>query len=258
MIGSFMRTSPTRVIGSVVLLRAKGTRGAVSARRSLRVVVGGPVASIVTQRNVLRRRAPRSAGARAAGGEAPLFCATNEGIVDGAYRSYDHGEFLGVDFGGYRLKSEVRYEPDVPALAYGLYCDVYRPDLTPLLTAIGSRFPVSCTFTGTYIGAATDSGGNVLTEPSFVWGLQCSKTIDELALVVYEGYVKYCEDAADRPCSITTTTTQRDTALFQYRLPANMDWSVTIGGDPPLMRGGKIDLVIDLANGGQVRDEQVM
>jgi hypothetical protein len=103
-----------------------------------------------------------------------------------------------------------------------------------------------------------DSDGNVLTDSSFAFGAGCSQTIDQAALVLYDAYVKICEDSADRPCVIGTTRTPRDTALFPYRIGAGMNWSVSIGGDPPFKRGDRIDIVIDLLDGGQVRDEQVM
>ena len=248
-----MRVSRTRVVGSVVLLRKKGGRPAGAARRSLRVLVDRPVRSILTQRNVLRRRAPRSAGVGAAQ-LGPIVCVTNEELMKG---TQIHSEVVFRDEDDEAIPDAV-FADDTTALGYGLYCDVYSPGLSPLLESIGSRFPVSCTFSSTYIGAATDSEGNVLTEPSFVFGLQCSKTIDELALVVHDAYVKMCQDAEDRPCMIGMTTTLRDTALFPYRIQAGLDASVVIRGDPPFEKGDRIEIVIDLVDGAQMRDEQVM
>ena len=249
-IGSAMRLSRRRVIGTVVLLRKRGGRAAPGA---VRVVVSRGVRARVTQRNVLRRRAPGSAGAAQSGmgfacDDAPILP-----LDTGA-----HAGFVAYDLGAFRLESDVAYRQKAPELAYDLYCDVYKPDLTPLLGSIGSRFPVSCTFTSTYIGAATDSDGNVVTEPSYMLGMNCSQTIDEVALVLHGAYVNFCEDSADRPCEVRTTTDERDTAVFRYQVRANLDASFFVRGDPPLQRGRRIDLVIDLADGGQIRDDQVM
>jgi hypothetical protein len=146
----------------------------------------------------------------------------------------------------------------VPELGYGLYCDVYRPDLTPLLTAIGAQFPFSCTFSSTYVGPATDSEGNVLTEPTYLFGGRCDTVIDKLHLTLHDTFVKMCRDSSGRGCAVTTTRQERDTALFPYMIAAGMDWSLSIGGDPPLQRGDKVEVVIDLVDGGQVHYDQVM
>jgi hypothetical protein len=49
-----------------------------------------------------------------------------------------------------------------------------------------------------------------------------------------------------------------DTALFPYRVRAGVDTSLVIRTEPPLEKGERYEVLIDLLDGGQVRDEQVM
>ena len=258
-VGSATRMSSTRVIGTLVLLRREGGSSSATAQaaRSLRVMVNRPVASVLMQRNVLRRRPPRGTGAEAAQGD--ILCGDNwwSEFIDDLDSEQTNRVLLvmGYEPKGFQIEAEVAYTREAPALAYGLLCDVYPAESTGLLDDIGAQFPFSCRFSSTYIGAATDSEGNVITEPSFIFGGSCDKPLEKLHLTLHDVFVKMCRDSSGRTCEVSM---DRETALFPYSIPAGTDWSVSVGSDPPLGRGERIEIVIDLVDGGQIRDEQVM
>jgi hypothetical protein len=268
-IGSTVRVNKNLVVGTVVLVRRKrGGRAAAARTRALRVFLDRPVASKITQRNVLRRHPPKRAGASGEEAHGPS-CTGETGLF--TLLSGDTVPQGGWSFSLYYNDWDRLVEDDIDvestdwlrlsaALGYGLYCDSYDPDLTRLLAAMGSEFPFNCTFTSTFIGSATDENGNVLTEPTFQLDVECDVPVQEMEVRMVDEYRKIvtCKDSAGHACEVREGDSPADTALFADPLPANERRTYSITTDPRLQHGVKVDLVLDLFGPGEVSDQQVM
>ena len=93
-----------------------------------------------------------------------------------------------------------------------------------LLRASGPDLPREVTF----IGAATDSEGNVLNDPAFLFDFRCDRPVQSFGITLDDLQVRDCKDAAGNVCRVFSTRSPSDTAVFLTPVPANESWSFQI------------------------------
>ena len=272
-IGGSVRIARRQVVGSVLLMRAKG-RGRV--RRTPRaaaalLATGAPAASVTVERNAiadLRRERARASGEQAnaptACGETGLFTLlTGDTLPAGGWSFglyYNDWDRL-IDFSDPGVERLDRAELlRILELGYGVACgrtDDLDPDaqlsLDDFIASLGATPPgPACNILTTYVGPATDGEGHILTQPLVNISLRCDAPLTGVTFGVPDHMPIRCSDSAGHDCTIVDGK-----AVFPFLVPPFEDRSYGITTDPPLERGDQLDIFLDSPR-GDIEDHQVM
>lgn len=272
-IGGSVRLSRTQVVGSVLLMRARGRGRAVRTPRAAaaRFAADTPAAAVTVERNAiagLRREQARASGEQAnaptACGETGLFTLlSGDTLPQGGWSFglyYNDWDQL-IDFDDRVLEGDRDAEAQLLVeLAYGIGCGrpgAFDPPTHShygdFLNSLGAPpLGPSCLIFTTYVGPATDGEGHVLTQPFVNVAIRCDSQMTGITFGIPDHMPIRCTDSAGHDCTI-----EGGKAVFPFVLPPFEDRSYSITTDPPLKRGDFLDIYLDSPR-GDVEDHQVM
>jgi hypothetical protein len=273
-IGGSFRISRRQVVGSVLLMRARGGgRVPRTPRAAVALLeVNAPVASVTVERNAiadLRRERARASGEQAnaptACGETGLFSLlSGDTLPSGnwSFGLYYNGWDKLVDFEGLTSETDpAEWARLSTALGYGVACgktllfeDVdLQLSYDDFLRSLGAGVPgPGCRLFTTYVGPATDGEGNILTQPFVDIAIRCDSPLTAITFAIPDHVPIRCSDSTGHDCTIADGK-----AVFPLLLPPFEDRSFGITTEPPLERGDFLDIYLDSPR-GDVEDHQVM
>jgi hypothetical protein len=257
-VGGSFRLTRRQVVGSVVLMRARGKRRAARTPRTAaaRIAADAPVASAIVERNAiadLRRERARASGeianAPTVTGETGLFTLlSGDTLPQGGWSFslyYNNWDRL-VDFSDAAVEGDddaesLMFHRLSVALGYGI-TDRWDPSVLvsydEFLNDLGAVPPGPSLFIlTTYIGPAVDSQGNVLTQPSLSTTIRSDTLITGLTLTIPGHVPTFCQDSAGHDCVI-----QGGTAQFPFLVPPLETRYYNLVTDPPLERGDQVQI----------------
>ena len=272
-IGGSVRISRRQVVGSVLLMRARGGGRVARTPRAAaaRIAANAPVASVTVERNAiadLRRERARASGEQAnaatACGETGLFTLLSGDTLPAGGWSfglyYNDWDRL-IDFDDPNVERFDRTELlRILEVTYGIACGEtgsfdtgVQSSYDEFIRGLGATPPgPGCNILTTYIGPATDGEGNILTQPIVNIAIRCDSPLTAITFAIPDHMPIRCTDSAGHDCTI-----QDGKAVFPFPLAPFEDRSYGITTDPPLERGDFLDIYIESPR-GDVEDHQVM
>ena len=268
-IGGSFRISRRQVVGSVLLMRARGRGQLPRTPRAAvaRLDVNAPVASVTVERNAiadLRRERVRASGEQAnaatACGETGLFTLLmGDTLPAGGWSFglyYNDWDRL-IDFDDPNVERfNGRELLEILEATYGIACGEtagVQSSYNEFIRSLGATPPgPGCNILTSYIGPATDGEGNILTQPLVNIAIRCDSPLTGITFAIPDHMPIRCTDSAGHDCTI-----EDGKAVFPFPLAPFEDRSYGITTDPPLERGDFLDIYIDSPR-GDVEDHQVM